>query len=81
MKKVKSKGLVPSFMNILFKGFKIESLIITILIMLLFILIFLQIKDVNEDTDYLFFLSTPEGKTIFSKNLDEHNLAKQKYLK
>lgn len=32
------------------------------------------------DTDYLYFLSTPEGETIFSKTLDEHNVAKAKYL-
>jgi len=30
---------------------------------------------------YLFYLSTPDGKTIFSKNLKEHNAAKAKYLK
>jgi len=34
-----------------------------------------------QDSDYLFFLSTPEGETIFSKTLNEHNVAKQKYLK
>ncbi len=33
------------------------------------------------DTDYLYFLSTPEGETVFSKTLGEHNAAKQKYLK
>lgn len=32
-------------------------------------------------TDYFYFLSTPEGQTIFSKTLDEHNRAKAKYLK
>lgn len=32
-------------------------------------------------TDYLYFLSTPEGQTIFSRNLDEHNRAKAKYLR
>ncbi|MDP1709808.1 MAG: endolytic transglycosylase MltG [Candidatus Komeilibacteria bacterium] len=31
-------------------------------------------------TDYFYFLSTPEGQTIFSKTLDEHNRAKAKYL-
>ncbi len=30
---------------------------------------------------YLYYLSTPEGKTIFSKTLEEHNRAKAKYLK
>lgn len=34
-----------------------------------------------EKTDYWFYLSTPEGQTIFSKTLKEHNLAKEKYLK
>ena len=29
---------------------------------------------------YWFYLSTPTGKTIFSKSLDEHNTAKAKYL-
>lgn len=30
-------------------------------------------------TDYLYFLSTPAGQTIFSKTLQEHNQAKAKY--
>lgn len=30
---------------------------------------------------YLYYLSTPEGKTIFSKTLEEHNTAKVKYLR
>ena len=30
---------------------------------------------------YWFYLSTPQGETIFSKNLDEHNTAKAQYLK
>lgn len=34
-----------------------------------------------KKTPYLFYLSTPEGKTIFSRTLDEHNAAKKKYLK
>lgn len=29
---------------------------------------------------YLYYLSTPDGKTIFSKTLEEHNIAKAKYL-
>ncbi len=29
---------------------------------------------------YWFYLSTPDGQTIFSKTLDEHNTAKAKYL-
>lgn len=33
------------------------------------------------DSDYLYYLSTPEGKTIFSRNLKEHNIAKRKYLR
>lgn len=31
-------------------------------------------------TPYLFYLSTPDGTTIFSRTLDEHNAAKRKYL-
>lgn len=34
-----------------------------------------------QDNDYLYYLSTPEGETIFSKTLKEHNFAKVKYLK
>ena len=34
-----------------------------------------------EDSDYLYYLSTPEGETIFSRTLKEHNIAKVKYLK
>jgi UPF0755 protein len=30
---------------------------------------------------YWYYLSTPEGKTIFSRTLEEHNIAKYKYLK
>jgi UPF0755 protein len=34
-----------------------------------------------KNSEYWYYLSTPEGKTIFSKTLEEHNLAKVKYLK
>lgn len=34
-----------------------------------------------QNSDYWYWLSTPEGKTIFSKTLEEHNIAKVKYLK
>lgn len=34
-----------------------------------------------EESPYWYYLSTPEGKTIFSKTLQEHNQAKAKYLK
>lgn len=34
-----------------------------------------------KDSEYWYYLSTPEGKTIFSKTLEEHNYAKAKYLK
>jgi len=30
---------------------------------------------------YWYYLSAPDGKTIFSKTLEEHNIAKYKYLK
>lgn len=33
------------------------------------------------ESEYWYYLSTPEGKTIFSKTLKEHNLAKAEYLK
>lgn len=32
-------------------------------------------------SDYLYYLSTPEGKTIFSRTLEEHRAARLKYLK
>jgi len=32
-------------------------------------------------TSFYYYLSTPEGKTIFSKTLEEHNYNKNKYLK
>jgi len=34
-----------------------------------------------RESDYLYYLSTPEGKTVFSKTLEEHNIAKVKYLR
>jgi UPF0755 protein len=34
-----------------------------------------------KSSQYLYYLSTPEGETIFSKTLEEHNIAKAKYLK
>jgi UPF0755 protein len=34
-----------------------------------------------QDSPYWYYLATPEGKTIFSKTLEEHNAAKYKYLK
>jgi UPF0755 protein len=34
-----------------------------------------------KKTDYWYYLSTPDSKTIFSKTLFEHNLAKAKYLR
>jgi len=34
-----------------------------------------------ESSEYWYYLSTPEGETIFSRNLEEHNIAKAKYLK
>lgn len=34
-----------------------------------------------KESEYWYYLSTPDGKTIFSKTLQEHNLAKAKYLK
>ncbi len=34
-----------------------------------------------KESDYLFYLSTPEGETIFSRTLEEHNRAKAKYLR
>jgi len=32
-------------------------------------------------SDYLYYLSAPDGTTIFSKTLDEHNFNKNKYLR
>lgn len=34
-----------------------------------------------KETGYLYFLSKPDGETVFSRTLKEHNLAIQKYLK
>ena len=34
-----------------------------------------------KDSNYWYYLSTPDGETIFSKTLEEHNYAKAKYLK
>ncbi|MBU1045946.1 endolytic transglycosylase MltG [Patescibacteria group bacterium] len=34
-----------------------------------------------EESDYNYFLSKPDGETVFSRTLQEHNLAIQKYLK
>ncbi len=33
------------------------------------------------ESDYWYYLSTPEGETIFNKTLEEHNIDKAKYLK
>ncbi len=33
-----------------------------------------------KSSEYLFFLSTPDGKTVYSKTLEEHNTNKAKYL-
>lgn len=33
-----------------------------------------------KSSPYLYYLSAPDGRTIFSKTLDEHNAAKEKYL-
>ena len=33
-----------------------------------------------KDSPYLYYLSTPDGRTIFSKTLEEHNEAKARYL-
>lgn len=34
-----------------------------------------------EDSQYWYYLSSPDGKTYFSKTLEEHNIKKAKYLK
>lgn len=33
-----------------------------------------------KESPYFYYLSTPEGKTIFSRTLEEHNIARAKYL-
>jgi len=35
----------------------------------------------RQETDYWYYLTTPDGQTIFSQTLDEHNANKAKYLK
>src|SRR3989339_621359 len=35
----------------------------------------------HKESPYWYYLSTPDGKTIFSKTLEEHNIARAKYLK
>ncbi len=34
-----------------------------------------------QESEYLYYLSTKEGKTIFSKTLEEHNEARARYIK
>jgi len=34
-----------------------------------------------QETDYWYYLSTPEGEILYSKTLKEHNIKKAKYLK
>ena len=34
-----------------------------------------------KESDFWYYLSTPKGETIFSRTLEEHNLAKAKYLR
>lgn len=34
-----------------------------------------------QDSDSWYYLSTPEGETIFSKTLEKHNIAKARYLR
>ena len=34
-----------------------------------------------KESPYIYYLSTPDGRTIFSSTLEEHNEAKRKYLK
>ncbi len=34
-----------------------------------------------QESSYFYYLSAPDGKTIFSQTLKEHNIAREKYLK
>ncbi|MFH0791762.1 MAG: endolytic transglycosylase MltG [bacterium] len=34
-----------------------------------------------EKSDYLYYLSTKDGRTLFSRTLEEHNIKKEKYLR
>lgn len=34
-----------------------------------------------KESPYWYYFSTPDGKTVFSKTLEEHNIAKAKYLR
>lgn len=34
-----------------------------------------------ESSEYWYYLSTPEGETVFSETFKEHNIAKAKYLR
>ena len=34
-----------------------------------------------KNSDYWYYLSSPDGKTIFSRTLEEHNIARAKYLR
>ena len=34
-----------------------------------------------KESNYLFYLSKPDGETVFSRTLEEHNIAKNRYLK
>jgi UPF0755 protein len=34
-----------------------------------------------QESPYWYYLSKPDGETVFSKTLDEHNIARAKYLK
>jgi len=34
-----------------------------------------------EKSDYLYYLSTKDGQTLFSRTLEEHNIKKEKYLR
>ncbi len=34
-----------------------------------------------KESEYLYYLSKPTGETVFSRNLEEHNIAKNEYLR